>query len=899
MDEDQLTFGRYRVTSQIGKGGMAEVYAAKHAALDRYAAVKLLLPEMSVHQEVVKRFFQEAQAATRIRHPGIIEVFDVGYAANGRAYIVMELLEGESLKERLKRRGALPIDTSVALMRQVTEIIAVAHAHGIIHRDLKPDNIFLQRDPGYPSGERVKVLDFGLAKLATEMSSIITAKGAVFGTPAYMAPEQCRDASNVDERADLYAIGCMLYACLCGKPPFGSGRFEVLLAQLERPPRPPRQLQPAIPDAVDALVMRLLSKNPRHRYQTCAELLEALDECTEPDILEITDLEAADPEGEETLHDESAKAAAAIAQAVLPKQTDRIGGLEMPVAALPGVADSRDKRTRPIGALDIEPATQRLPKAAQVVALSPPDGHGHHYNGNNQPVAARAPSHGHNVPNEYHRPVGGDGRGQHLYGNGYHSHGGKDGHYRAADGAAHGGHQHGAHADGAAHGGHQHGAHADGAAHGAHQDGAHQNGAHHWPHDAAGNRGDKPYSRQGSHGEIWGAAPATTRAEAELAQRGERLQTQHTINSGEVRRYAPGERPQGRDHTGGKRNVRRWGSMAVALIGGLVLAAWSIADSGEGTGVGVERPAAEPADLAVADDATSDVGQHGVEENVAYWAEDDLSDSSEETSAEPDGSDEADSNGGSATDSVTELVVDATADSVIGQVESIMEAHNWAAAIQIAQDALDRASDSGGMSLAERARLRELRDFAQGEQLAESAFKHLRTAGQSGDMGAVRASLADIDVDSVYRSDAEEVYQRIFDDWLRGQEAHGRQLARRGECSQLAALLEQVSEHASDAGNTLRDLAENCQAAPKISRKQLLGMAREAARDGQYKRASSYCQEAGKVGAMSQEHLAMCGLAACKSSRRSAAKRYYRHSNHYNRILLSQVCQYAGIDLEK
>jgi tRNA A-37 threonylcarbamoyl transferase component Bud32 len=274
-----LVIGRYRVTHKIGSGGMAEVYAARHELMDRYAAVKVLHPEMSTRKDIVRRFLQEAQAAARIEHPGIVHVYDADCTPDGRAYLIMEMLSGETLKERLKKLGKLTLEEAVTVIRQLSGVIEAAHQRGIIHRDLKPDNIFLVHDPEMPDGRRVKVLDFGLAKLLETSlpAGELTAQGAVFGTPAYMAPEQCQSSASVDARADLYSIGCIFYACVCGQPPFGTGGVEVLLAHLGRAPVPPRERVSTIPPAIDALILRLLEKNPAHRPASCASLIMEID----------------------------------------------------------------------------------------------------------------------------------------------------------------------------------------------------------------------------------------------------------------------------------------------------------------------------------------------------------------------------------------------------------------------------------------------------------------------------------------------------------------------------------------------------------------------------------------------------------------------------------------------
>ncbi|ACY14130.1 protein kinase domain-containing protein [Haliangium ochraceum] len=272
-------FGQYRVVERLAAGGMGEVYTATHDLMNREAVVKILLPEMLADASIVKRFFNEAQAAASIHHPGIVAVFDVGYAADGRAYIVMEKLRGESLQDRLDRVGRLEPAHAVTLVRQLAGAVGAAHERGIIHRDLKPANTFIVPDPEVPGGERMKVLDFGLAKLAAGRSaSLATRAGSVFGTPAYMAPEQCNDAASVNQRADLYAIGCILFACVCGQPPFSGNPLHVMHCHVHQPPPAPRSLQPALPPYFEGVIRNLLQKRPSDRLASCAALIEALDQ---------------------------------------------------------------------------------------------------------------------------------------------------------------------------------------------------------------------------------------------------------------------------------------------------------------------------------------------------------------------------------------------------------------------------------------------------------------------------------------------------------------------------------------------------------------------------------------------------------------------------------------------
>ena len=273
-------FGRFRISAKIGEGGMAHVWAAQHEISGRQAVVKLLLPEMRRHPQIVKRFLQEAKAAARIDDPGIVKVIDVGHTEDGRAFLVLERLYGEPLSKRLEGEVRLSPEQATNLIKQLYRTLAAAHAHGIVHRDLKPDNLFIVKDPEVPGGERVKVLDFGLAKLLQESNSIYTAEGSLFGTPKYMAPEQCIDPATVDHRADLYAVGCIFYHLVCGVPPFSGRTVNVLNAQLNTRPMPPAQRTPTVPSELSALIMRLLEKAPDARIQSCEQVLSELEACT-------------------------------------------------------------------------------------------------------------------------------------------------------------------------------------------------------------------------------------------------------------------------------------------------------------------------------------------------------------------------------------------------------------------------------------------------------------------------------------------------------------------------------------------------------------------------------------------------------------------------------------------
>jgi hypothetical protein len=273
-----VMLGQYRVTGTIGHGGMGIVYAAEHSLLGRPAAIKVLQSDLSQKQEAVTRFFNEARAATAIRHPGIIEIYDFGRTRDGDAYLVMEFLEGETLARR-SARAAIRWPAVLAIARQIAGALAAAHAKGIVHRDLKPENVFLVADPEVPGAERIKLLDFGVAKLAADTSptQTVTRTGTVIGTPTYMAPEQCRGVA-IDHRADLYALGCVMYELCCGRPPFrGEGPGDVLAAHIYMPVPAMSTAKVEVPEAVEALVRRLLAKAPDDRLQSAEEVIFAID----------------------------------------------------------------------------------------------------------------------------------------------------------------------------------------------------------------------------------------------------------------------------------------------------------------------------------------------------------------------------------------------------------------------------------------------------------------------------------------------------------------------------------------------------------------------------------------------------------------------------------------------
>jgi eukaryotic-like serine/threonine-protein kinase len=265
---------RYELGHALGRGTFGSVYAARDTKLGRMLAIKILHREHSENAEVVGRFLQEARATACIAHPGIVTVFDSA-VADGYAYIAMELLQGESLFHRWARAKRLPVPMIMEVMRQVAAALDAAHAVGVIHRDLKPENIFLVPDPAAFGGERSKVLDFGLAK-ATQHASVTTRAATTFGTPPYMSPEQCRSASNIDHRSDIYALGCILVELACGQPPFRGTLREVVTHHQKTIPARLSTLVPNVPPMLDALVAKMLEKDPAQRPATMANVHHAL-----------------------------------------------------------------------------------------------------------------------------------------------------------------------------------------------------------------------------------------------------------------------------------------------------------------------------------------------------------------------------------------------------------------------------------------------------------------------------------------------------------------------------------------------------------------------------------------------------------------------------------------------
>ncbi len=271
------TLGNYQLLAIVGEGGMGRVYLAEHKRLGRRVALKLLRPEQASRRNAVARFFQEARVVNRVRHRNIVDIPDLVELDDGTVFIVMELLEGSSLRELLRADGPPPIALTIEIGVQICRALEAAHAVGVLHRDLKPANVHVAADRS--SDAWVKLLDFGIAKLSEVESSSgvaapdITGEGAIIGTPIYMSPEQAT-ASPVDPRTDLYSLGVILYELVAGSPPFtGAGLPELVWAHCSQPPPP---LPAAVPPALDALIRHCLAKRPHERPASATAVREAL-----------------------------------------------------------------------------------------------------------------------------------------------------------------------------------------------------------------------------------------------------------------------------------------------------------------------------------------------------------------------------------------------------------------------------------------------------------------------------------------------------------------------------------------------------------------------------------------------------------------------------------------------
>jgi len=271
--------GKYRLVRLLGDGGMGSVYEALHTGLGSRVAVKVLHPDLTRRAGLVERFLQEARVAAQIRSPHVVHVTDVDRTPEGDAYIVMDLLEGETLSSVLDRQRKLPAPVACEYTTQILEALEAAHALGVIHRDLKPENVFLTFASGRPV---IKLIDFGIAKARrTEEQKNLTVAGVVMGTAEYMAPEQARSADRVDARADVYAVGVMLYEMISGSRPVSGDDARVVAYKVERGEAVPLlRVAPEAPRELAGLVHRAMAARPELRFASAAEMRLAIEEAT-------------------------------------------------------------------------------------------------------------------------------------------------------------------------------------------------------------------------------------------------------------------------------------------------------------------------------------------------------------------------------------------------------------------------------------------------------------------------------------------------------------------------------------------------------------------------------------------------------------------------------------------
>jgi len=278
MNAGDLISGKYRLQRVLGAGSMGSVWAARNELTNRDFAVKFLLPELSKNEEALNRFFLEARACGQIRHPAIVDVYDMGQAEDGSPYLVMELLEGEGFDQRIIRQGFLRAVDVCRYIATVSRGLEEAHTRGLIHRDLKPGNIFFAIDK---KGEvHPKVLDFGISKetSAEHFDFVKTSTGTVLGSPAYMSPEQAKGEVDVDARTDIWALGVIMYEALTGELPFDANNYNALmLCIITEPHRPVIEVAPEVPLDLSLLVDKLLQKDREDRVKSAGELAQQLE----------------------------------------------------------------------------------------------------------------------------------------------------------------------------------------------------------------------------------------------------------------------------------------------------------------------------------------------------------------------------------------------------------------------------------------------------------------------------------------------------------------------------------------------------------------------------------------------------------------------------------------------
>ena len=371
---------RYRITGLLGKGGMGHVYEAVHIALDQRVAVKVLHPRYAYEERFRERFLQEARAASKIRHPNVVEIKDFGETPDGSVYFVMEYLHGHDVGDELKRHGSLPWARTRSILLQAASALHAAHAKHIIHRDIKPANCFLIEDETEGLVDRVKLLDFGIAKVGSDSHADaqgkgLTGTGEVFGTASYMSPEQAR-GETLDARSDMYSLGIMAYEMLVGQVPFtGVNAIHVIAQHLTARPEPLRSHDGTIPPVLDALVLKMMARERDDRYASMAEVEAELREIPEDLRARKTRQWSSPGDLRALVAEKKAASGALLPPGVDPDRTEKVAPKK--VAGLGGVGLGGVKRT--VVSVDRAPAVPMperepepvLPVPASVDAAPP------------------------------------------------------------------------------------------------------------------------------------------------------------------------------------------------------------------------------------------------------------------------------------------------------------------------------------------------------------------------------------------------------------------------------------------------------------------------------------------------------------------------------------------------
>jgi serine/threonine-protein kinase len=274
----EIVDDKYEILELITSGGMGSIYKAMHRKLGKPVAIKVLSVDKLAGDVTYRRFEREAKAAAALNHPNVVSVYDYGLIRGDRPYIAMELLDGVSLDQYLSKNGYVECYLAITILTQICEALSHAHARGLIHRDLKPSNIMLVTDDR--GNIRVKIIDFGIAKFAKGETKPITRPGQIFGSPIYMSPEQCV-GQKLDQRSDIYALGCVLYESLCGQPPFlGDSLLNTIYLHVNQEPASFMEHVEAqmVPARLEKIILKMLEKKPENRYQTADDILNALNE---------------------------------------------------------------------------------------------------------------------------------------------------------------------------------------------------------------------------------------------------------------------------------------------------------------------------------------------------------------------------------------------------------------------------------------------------------------------------------------------------------------------------------------------------------------------------------------------------------------------------------------------